>query len=537
MPLRKDCDVLIVGAGPIGLTCALLLRDLGHEVHVLERHAEHYKQPRAVGIYHQGVRAFEALGLLEELFRTQAFQDIRGHVSDFMEIVGADGEILSRHQFNSTESRSGRQMSFAMHQPTLESVLEEACGNRGVHIRRGIEVTGVSDRGDDVEVDISRTFRAEGKLESAGTVTASFVIGCDGANSIVRKSAGIEFHPLQGADSRWLVVDVIPQPPGPRSPWKDASVGRQYLNNGRSRTSVPSSLTRRRWEWMVHPSESTESAMDESFIWGLLEEFDCNPNNATMERSTVYPLKGGWANDFVKGRIALAGDAAHLAPQFLGQGLNSGLRDAKALCWRLDFALKHPQSNWPKALQDYSNEQLGTTKTFVMAAVGLEKLFTVTDPVQARARDEMLKMAGRPPPNLERLGAPGMYVASSGQDEYPPADEPGSLFIQGWVEFEGKEGLFDVVVGTGWMLLGRGPDEAIAPLSPELVQKYFTILNGRSVTFGNQRCKDVTGRYSEWFKTNDAVAVLVRPDYYIFGVAKSADEIGGLVNRAVDHLS
>ncbi|KUL81461.1 hypothetical protein ZTR_09861 [Talaromyces verruculosus] len=531
-----DCDVVVVGAGPVGLTLALILHQLGHQVQVLERHAEHFKQPRAVGIYHQALRLYKDLGLFDKMVKEKAFQDVWDFVSNIAELVDENGEVLAAFPFSSTTSLSGTSSSLALHQPTFERVLEQACRDRGILVRRGIQVIKVGDLGDSVKLDYGKSVKGKIVSESSGTLQAKFVVGCDGANSTVRRSAGITFLPLQGADSRWLVVDVIPKFPQAPFQWVDVRQPRQYLDYRRPRTSVPSPLNRRRWEFMVFPDESSEAAMDDAFIWKLLGDFyGCTPSSAEIERKTVYSLKGGWVDTFAKGRIALAGDASHLAPQFLGQGLNSGLRDAKALSWRLDFALKYPNENWEKVLQDYSTEQLGVTKVFVTAAIETEKLYAITDPAEARARNEAIK-AGRitPPPNLEILESPGMFFKP---EVVAPllGDGPGSLFINAPVSKDDKQDLFDQVVGTGWVLIGASGDP-LAALSTQTVTDYKHYLRGLATHFGPGGITDISESYQKWFSKNEAAAVFVRPDYYLFGIVKEKGDIETMVKAAIEHI-
>jgi hypothetical protein len=122
-------------------------------------------------------------------------------------------------------------------------------------------------------------------------------------------------------------------------------------------------------------------------------------------------------------------------------------------------------------LQDYSNKQLGTTKQFVAAAIGLEKLYTITDAEQAKSKDEMFKGGIPPLPDLERLGSPGMYLRDE-KMEYPPHDGPGSVFMHNRVQINGKEGFLDNIIGTGWILLGQGPADPVSVLTSETAHAY-----------------------------------------------------------------
>lgn len=286
---------------------------------------------------------------------------------------------------------------------------------------------------------------------------------------------------------------------------------------------------------MVLPHESSELAATDEFIWKLLAEFDCRPDTAMIERRVVYTVAGGWAETFAKGRVSLAGDAAHLAPQFLGQGLNSGLRDAKSLAWRLSFALRNPDSNWPRLKREYSTEQLATTKNFVTAAKGIERLLTVLDPEQAKTRDALIREKPVAHPDLERVG-PGMHLRHEKRVAHP-CGEPGTLFIQDRVEINGKDGFFDNIVGEGWSLIVNGTVDVLDAWTPETRQRY-DVFGGHLVHFsGIGEYKDPSGRYGQWFSDSDTQAVLVRPDYYIYGTAKTKDDIEGLVKSALDRMS
>jgi hypothetical protein len=275
-------------------------------------------------------------------------------------------------------------------------------------------------------------------------------------------------------------------------------------------------------------------------MWTLLAEFGPTPANAVIERRTVYSIAGAWAEEFAKGRIALAGDAAHQAPQFLGQGLNSGLRDAVTVAWRIDFALKHAEDgNWEKALADFSTEQRGASEVFVRATKAAEAMLTILDPNIAAARDAGIKAGGIPPElNLERVASPGTHLRDSSVT-YEEDLEPGSLFIQGEIQTPdgAKSGLFDNVVGTGWFLYTKSAHAIEDILSETTRQRFSSLLEGRLVHFAEGGYKDVNGDYGKWFAKNGVEAVLVRPDFYIYGTVKTAEQVEQLTKTAVDYLA
>ncbi|PCD22335.1 hypothetical protein AU210_016124 [Fusarium oxysporum f. sp. radicis-cucumerinum] len=519
-------DVIIVGAGPVGLVLALILQAQGHNPLIIERHSARYGLPRAVGIYHQAVEVFNTLGLHDELFKTTIT-----HSGDLMEdfaiLEGSEGQCLARIPFTK-KLKTGLPESYHLSQPDLEEILEEACRSRGIQVRRSTTVTDVRD--ETTHVVVSAEDR-QGHLE----LRALFVVGCDGSKSTVRRSAGIRFLTEPGVSSRWLIVDIVPKSPEIMATWKDARVAKQYLNWRRTMTSVPAPPYRRRWEVMLLPDESFAESQKPEFIWPLLAEFGCKPENADIQRTAVYKLEGGWCEKFHKGRILLAGDAAHVAPPFLAQGLNSGLRDATNLSWRLDFALLYPQKNWHGLFQDYSTEQGGTTQRFVKAAIMLEKLFCVTDENAAKQRDAMISNGPLPLPDLGILGSPGMYVA----DREGDADSKlgaGRHFPEDLIRAGNDQQRLYEMAQWGWLLLFAQHAYSSQELESTLtMQRFREVLKGTYIIVGPEHCEDIGGTIREYMQENSLSAVLIRPDRYVYGGAKSIGGVERLIEDVINY--
>lgn len=437
-----------------------------------------------------------------------------------------------------------------VNQMVFDHMLDKVCADRGLPILRGREVVGIEDKGTHVELMWKRHMPKEHRMgvdkaamdEEVHRMSALFVVGCDGAHSRVRESAGIKFIPqAKGQQHRWLVLDVQAKPGTDSShlKWKDAGIFRQYNTPSRPCTSAPSPAFRRRIEFMILPHEPSCLAQDDDFVWSLLKPWGCNPDNATLARRTIFSPQGGWAECFSRGRVVLAGDAAHNSPQFLGAGANTGLRDAKSLAWRLQLAVKHPEIDYELLLHDYSVEQHGIAAKLVTMALDLERLIAVTDPELARNRDTELMQAPivEGYPDVEALGPPGMYLRDE-EEVKRGHDTGGHLFIHDDVVYHGKRGPFDVVVGQGWLLLGSGPEAPAAMLEPRTRDQYRTKLSGSFVHCGRDAgFEDVSGRYTGWFRNNEAYAVLVRPDFYIYGVAKTRADVQRIVRTALDHIS
>ncbi len=344
---------------------------------------------------------------------------------------------------------------------------------------------------------------------------ARYVIGADGARSTVRGLTSIGQTDL-GFAYDWLVVDVVP--PAERT-WKPYVV--QHCDPARPTTSVASGPGRRRWEFMRLPGETNATLDTLEKAWELLARWQITPANSTLERHTVYTFRGCWADDWKQGRVLLAGDAAHLMPPFLGQGLCSGMRDAMALAWRLPMVLR---GEAPEALlASYGPERSAHVQEIIRQAVEVGRLICMLDPAEVAARDEAMKaamkdpsLALKPPPE-PRLGARGLF-----QERDAGA---GFLSMQGRVRCDDREGLFDDIVGTGWQLIVRasGGSAEVSGGAHEALER----LGGVVAVFRDTGdLLDVDGTYGAWLDQLGAEAVLVRPDFYVFGTASLAEVEG-----------
>jgi 2-polyprenyl-6-methoxyphenol hydroxylase-like FAD-dependent oxidoreductase len=505
-----DCDVAIVGCGPVGQTLAILLAQRGWRVRVFERFPESYPLPRAVHFDHEIGRVLQSAGVAAALAgRTEA--------ASVYEWRNAGGDVLLRIGRDERRSRSGWPESNMFCQPELERVLDErARALPALTVERDRVVRALRDTGERVELDVA----PPGGEPFA--VRARFAVGCDGANSTVRGALGAAWTDL-GFHFDWLVVDVVP---AERRAW--SPMNWQLCDPARPTTLVSGGPGRRRWEFMRLPHETVAELDDPEVAWRLLEPWGVHPGNARLERHAVYTFRACWADRWRQGRLLIAGDAAHLMPPFAGQGLCAGLRDAANLAWKLDLVLAGHAGH--ALLDSYPSERLPHVRGAIELSIALGRVICIADPAEAKARDErMAAEAARSGPieaPLLPIG-PGCVAAGS--------VAAGELFVQDQVQRDGVTGLFDDVVGPGFALVSLDGDPA-AHLDARLAA-FFASLGGVTAHVGGGGpIADLGDGYRRWFRERGVAVALQRPDFHVFGTAPSLSGVDSLVSGLRDRI-
>ncbi len=500
-----DADVAIVGAGPTGLALASLLAQRGRSVVALERWPAPYPLPRAVHFDHEVARVLQRVGIAPDL---EGFTES----APIYEWRNAAGEILLRFGREQESGLSGWPDSNMGHQPRLEAALERRARSfPHVRLLRGHDAHVLHDAGDQVLVG------ARNEAGEALEVRARYAVGCDGAGSFVRGAIGSAWNDL-GFAYDWLVVDVIPHATRVWSP-----LNWQLCDPARPTTLVSGGPGRRRWEFMRLPHESIEELNDPAAAWKLLAAWDIRPDNATLERHAVYTFRACYADLWRRGRVLIAGDAAHLMPPFAGQGMCSGLRDAINLAWKLDLVLGGRAGD--ALLDSYASERAPHARTTIDFSVALGRVICTADAREAAERDARMVPAARAtglttPPPSPPIG-PGCWDAAC-----PAA---GSLFVQGRVERDGRRGRFDDVVGGGFALVSTQGDPASALSAAQ--RAFFASLGGVSAHVSRDGAlRDVDGAYARWFEAHGAGVALQRPDFAVFGTAPQCAGAGALLD-------
>jgi 2-polyprenyl-6-methoxyphenol hydroxylase-like FAD-dependent oxidoreductase len=503
-----SCDVAIVGYGPVGQTLAALLGAAGHHVEVLERHAEIYPLPRAVHLDHEIMRILQALGVADELAEKM-------HPIGEYHWFGADGEpIITMH--GPRPAPSGWEPDYMFFQPQLEQALDGAVrALPSVRLRRGRLVSGLAQ--DERGVRVESTGVDGGSPQE---LHARYVIGADGANSIVRAASGIAQRDL-GFRERWLVVDVLPHDVHELDRLPDAC---QWCDPRRPHMHARNGVRHRRFEFMLLPGESPADFEGEARVWELLAPF-ISPSQGELTRHAVYEFRAILAEQMRAERMLLAGDAAHLTPPFMGQGMCTGMRDAINIAWKLDLVLRGLA---PDALLDtVFSERVAQTEWIVGLAVEMGRVSCELDRDAARARDAALRDAPEPPP---LQFAPIGEGARRGEEGDPLA---GQLAVQGLVSRDGVAGRFDDVVGRGFVVLAAAGDPRA-----ELSAAQLAGLQELDCRFASlEQLTDCDGRLREWLDAHHVNTVIVRPDFYVYGSAAAAHQVPALVEDLLDSLT
>jgi 2-polyprenyl-6-methoxyphenol hydroxylase-like FAD-dependent oxidoreductase len=512
---EHEYDVVVIGYGPVGRLLAIKLGRRGYRVCVVERQREAYPLPRAVHMDDETAR------ILASVHAGPAdLPDAIEPYNDIYEWRSADRETLLRLDW-SGRGPSGWNVSNFFHQPAVEVFLSGQVDDLpNVELMRGWTAVAHVEAGDAVTVELQT------RIDERRAVSGKYVIGADGANSVVRNWLGSTMTDL-GYFHEWLVIDLLPTVPMMVEPpaW-------QLCDPARPTTLVPGGPGRRRFEFMRLPGETVDELNDEKRAWELLEPWGVTAETAKLERHVVYTFQARWSNEWRRGRLLIAGDSAHLMPPFAGQGMCSGLRDVVNLEWKLHLVLSGVADE--ALLDTYGPERAEHLRHFIDASMALGEIICITDADKVAERDARMMrdlaegVAPEPRP-LPRLG-PGVHRPDLGG---------GVLSIQAPVTGDGGGGLFDEVTGGGPSLLLRG-DAQRAHLGAG-AREILTRLGTQVVAFGPEPLDsgtvvDTTGDYGRWFDTLDADAVLVRPDFYVYGAVRR-DQINKLVRHYAEDLS
>ncbi|MBR0955463.1 bifunctional 3-(3-hydroxy-phenyl)propionate/3-hydroxycinnamic acid hydroxylase [Bradyrhizobium canariense] len=508
-----DHDVLVVGFGPTGAVAAGQLGRLGHRTLVIDRLADVYDKPRAIALDHEIFRQFDNMGLAEA---------IAPHVEPFTasEHFGVDGRLIRRVDMVAKPYPLGYTPSMVFSQPAVEAELRRhATSFSNVRAELGVELIDLVQASDRVEAKLKET---NGKRRS---VTARYVLGCDGASSTVREIAGLGLEDLI-FDEPWLVVDVrVNESALHKLPQCSA----QFCNPARPVSFLIGPKNHRRWEIMLLPGEDARQMERPENVWKLLAPW-LTPQDGDLWRAASYRFHALVAGVWRNGRILIAGDAAHQQPPFIGQGMCQGLRDATNLVWKLDRVLRGVSSD--SLLDSYTVERKAHVIELTGKIKAIGQSICERDPVAARRRDaHILAEGGGKPLQITRQEIiPPLRGGLLANREGPAR---GTLFPQPRIASAGTVRLLDEVTGPGLRAFvdGRRSDAAALLALCTACPDLFAAAIAPAGSGAPDALQETEGVLASWFDRHDAVAAIVRPDHYVFGTARAAAELGDLLRE------
>jgi len=495
--------VIVIGSGPTGLTLANLFGRAGVDVLLVERHTTTVTEPRAVSIDDESLRTMQAAGAIAAVLT----EVVPGYGSHYF---GPDGRCFAKVEPTGTPFGYPRRNAFR--QPVLERQLRDNLAKfPTVGTRFGWHMTGFEDRGDLVSVTLSD------ETGTARDVTCDYLVGCDGASSMVRERLGIE---LGGTtfDERWLIVDLA----NSENVDKHTKV---FCDIRRPCITLPGPHRTRRFEFKLLPGERDEDLLRPDTVAGLLATHGADPD-ASIIRKIVYHFHARVADRWSRGRVLLAGDAAHLMPPFAGQGMNSGIRDAQNLAWKLASVLCGQAG--AGLLDTYARERRGHVWAMIQLALRMGKVMAPPSRLAGiatraaftalrawpPASDYVLQMKYKPKPRF----AEGFLLTGG----TTAAHLVGRLFPQPYVRAMGGEpALLDEVVGQSFCLLARTAQPAAVfgalghPVWDRLAARRVAILPA-GTALSEVDGVTVVGEMDDTIAAalGDAI-LLLRPDHYV----------------------
>lgn len=424
-------DVIVVGAGPTGLTLTNALAQAGLSVLLIEQHTTTVQEPRAVSIDDESLRTIQSLRLLDVVMP----EVVSGYGSRYL---SPDGRTFL--SVLPTGKPYGHPRRNAFRQPVLEQQLRDGL-NRFDRItcRFGSVMQEFSQDSEGVTVQVS-------DRGVSSKVRGRYMVGCDGGRSEIRKKLGIE---LQGETlpERWLIIDLEDSPA-----LRDTTV---FCDSRRPCIALPGPRNTRRFEFKLHDSDTSEDFASAKNIEQLLASKGVAPGSR-MVRSVVYTFHARVASRWSEGRVFIAGDAAHLSPPFAGQGMNSGIRDAHNLAWKLAEVINGRLS--PHLLDTYELERRDHVRGMIDLALWMGRIMAPKTPLEGWLVQTLFRLSGLWPAVRAYFGemkykpkpffSSGFLISKS----HPLA---GRLVPQPMVRrADASEVLLDEVLPAGFVLVG-----------------------------------------------------------------------------------
>ncbi len=359
----KEFDVTIVGLGPAGGTLANLLAMHDFSILILDREKSFYPLPRAVHFDDEIMRVFQTIGITKEFLKHTI-------INKGTKFVNSKDKVILDWPRPKKITDNGWYPSYRFHQPDLEKKLRKKLKNyKKVLIEQNSEVKKIQNSKNHVDITYLNI-----NNDKEYHLRSKYVIGCDGANSITRKQMKTKMDNL-GFTQKWAVVDLILKKKKNNLP--DRTI--QYSNPKQPATYCRNVGRRRRWEFAIKKNHSDKKVLSENYIWNFLKPW-LNKSEAIIERKTIYTFESAIARKWRKGRVFIAGDAAHLMPPFMGQGMCAGIRDASNLAWKIANCIRNKFDE--TLLNTYQSERSLNVKEYIETTMRMGEFVNAVESIQ-----------------------------------------------------------------------------------------------------------------------------------------------------------
>jgi 3-(3-hydroxy-phenyl)propionate hydroxylase len=518
--VSNEVDVVIVGAGPSGLTLANILGLQDVRTLVAEERDTLIDYPRGVGLDDEALRTFQSIGLVDRVLPHTVPNQI-------LRFFDANRQLLA--EMAPPDARFGWPKRNGFVQPMVDAELFGGLERfEHVEVRFGHRMETCVENEDGVTVEF-----ADGREP----VHARYVVGCDGGRSVTRRLMGVSFDGTTSS-TRWLVVDVANDPLG----HPNSEVGADPL---RPNVSISIAHGIRRFEYLIHADESDEEAEDPAFVRRMLAQRVPHPERVDVIRHRLYTHHSRIAGSFRKGRLMLAGDAAHLMPVWQGQGYNSGIRDAANLGWKLAAVVNGHADD--ALLDTYDVERRKHARAMIDLSTMVGRVISPTNRRVAALRDRVIHAASVVPAlkryvlEMRFKPMPRYHEGAVFHAQAPSRTSPtGTLFIQPRVDTRDQSNiLLDDVLGAGFAVLcwsnnlravlgdkAFGRWKALGArfvVARPMTQLHWTGHDDPDVVIVGDR----SGALKSWFDTDTDSVLFLRPDRCIAGacIAQRAPEL------------
>jgi 2-polyprenyl-6-methoxyphenol hydroxylase-like FAD-dependent oxidoreductase len=378
--MEKRVDVVVVGAGPVGLLTAVELALGGVRVLVLERLDAASTTTKALSVGPLGGEALQRRGMAAAIaaeeaqslammraFTQQAEASLPGRGS---KISGHFAGLLIRMDAQREPERRPRFVS----QQGVEAMLADRARSLGIEVRRACDVIGFVEQADGIEVEWASP-------TGANHIRCSYLVGCDGGRSSIRKSAGFDFPGTPPTMTMYLAVAEF-DPPEPLPKGFHRTSGGMFING-----PLPGRLFLLDFSG---PPENREAPVTREEIEAVLcRVIGADIHVKALESGSRWTDNTRLVDTYRRGRVLLAGDAAHIHPPFGGQGLSLGLVDAANLGWKLAVVIR---VEMPERLLDTYTAERRPIAEAVLANTHAQAAIMRPGPQSSAMRDIVAKL-------------------------------------------------------------------------------------------------------------------------------------------------